>query len=1336
MRHPQHPNNTTDCDLYLAPSSIPNSGWGMYTSIPLSQNSIIQPVDLTIQVHDTGRHRKTQNRLNGQAQKRVPTWVMRQYYWDASVTHSTNEARSGSSIIPSYGMLANSHPGLVNLDNEGVLVQTWENMDRFNDPAVGSFTQWKNQSFIVNKDLPAGHELFADYGDGWFRQRTDMFGKIPLQKDYIKADRILKKFETLCDLKPTNTAEPAPSYCNGLWNTLYDMVSKYDIEQERELKDEDDDTTAEDDDNDDDTNVEINNSRLGNALPKTLKGAIQILHSDYGGTAFHLQPNVIRPPEWFQKEGLCLDHMEPLELKLTNSGQQQQHGAFAKRKLPKNTVVAPAPLVHMHKNHLQVLLMDANHVKKKSSNDNVVFWKGHQLLMNYCYGHVSSSILLFPYSPVTNFINHYNNDNHNERRRPNVGLRWSSYMSSPEWLSLTTDELLSQHDDHAGLMMEFVALRDIEQGDEIVLDYGDAWQNAWDRHVAEYEQKVAKDTSTTMNHPEEDYHEAAEYKAISWDRALPTYHELPSNVKTLCWLDMKEGTGIEVVDRKKRLYRFKQNKAKKRDSHFDAMECYIQDSFLTNYNNTYNDPEYTYTVVTSITQKKTRKTITNVPRDALDIIDREYSRHQHLRRAFRHEIQLPEEMVPVGWRDLDDEQQQKPYNKHTNNNNDCGLYLAPSLIPNSGLGMFTAKTIPPASRVYNGDVVIQVEDVQVNKRLRHWYHNNNTNDDDEPEWHLHDYYWQSSATMGEFDADSVHSIVPGLGMLANSHPGLVNVVMQPPVREDGNGIHRSLHPEAGSSSQYHDVHYKSLHNTIDAGSELFVEYGDAWFSGRTESFGLLPLSNDFDESQSWLVEYYEETIGKNWENNHSESQWKEYLQSSFQTREEGMRKDRQEQMEKEEAKNDTDEENDDEDDELEDTLKEDEEFETWLEDTKTRLKNALPSSWEDVQSYLEHGTASSSVPQNAVQSLDYLKENGICLDHIQPTVGVSTNIPRAHKGAVVVREIPEGETVSAAPVVPIRRHHLEIWDAKHYHSKQKAGTPWFLNSQQLLNYCYGHANSSLLLFPYSPVVNYINHHPTQANVELQWSSRYNKEELLRMTPDELMLKSSSSGLVLEIVATRDLQPGEEVFLNYGNDYETAWQNFQRQWKAPEGSEHYVSSIQLNTKDNAWLTPIRTVYEEAEEASGSTYPPNVMTVCTVPNLDGDLNKHPKVTVVTNDNKGKKNDNNKKKKRYQAKWFYETNMYSTLDRAHVCQVLSRYGGSVLDSVQPELQVYTVAIIDDETETEMVFTNVPRRAIQFYDAPYTTDATALRGTNATFRKEIGLPTNLVPEVWMDLV
>jgi len=47
-----------------------------------------------------------------------------------------------------------------------------------------------------------------------------------------------------------------------------------------------------------------------------------------------------------------------------------------------------------------------------------------------------------------------------------------------------------------------------------------------------------------------------------------------------------------------------------------------------------------------------------------------------------------------------------------------------------------------------------------------------------------------------------------------------------------------------------------------------------------------------------------------------------------------------------------------------------------------------------------------------------------------------------------------------------------------------------LTTQLIRNHMFGHPNSSVVLFPYSHHVSYINHHSTKFNVKLQWAKNF------------------------------------------------------------------------------------------------------------------------------------------------------------------------------------------------------------------------------------------------------
>jgi len=123
----------------------------------------------------------------------VKSWPLQNYYWEGRGIGVYNEASHVSSIVPGAGAVINCHAGLVNLfigkhsdDNAGY--------HRSKDAGVGAYSNRHNTSFITEKDVPAGMELFTDYGAGYFLGRESMYGMVPFKDDYKKAEKILQDF--------------------------------------------------------------------------------------------------------------------------------------------------------------------------------------------------------------------------------------------------------------------------------------------------------------------------------------------------------------------------------------------------------------------------------------------------------------------------------------------------------------------------------------------------------------------------------------------------------------------------------------------------------------------------------------------------------------------------------------------------------------------------------------------------------------------------------------------------------------------------------------------------------------------------------------------------------------------------------------------------------------------------------------------------------------------------------------------------------------------------------------------------------------------------------------
>jgi hypothetical protein len=347
------------------------------------------------------------------------------------------------------------------------------------------------------------------------------------------------------------------------------------------------------------------------------------------------------------------------------------------------------------------------------------------------------------------------------------------------------------------------------------------------------------------------------------------------------------------------------------------------------------------------------------------------------------------------------------------------------------------------------------------------------------------------------------------------------------------------------------------------------------------------------------------------------------------------------------------------------------------------------------------------------RSVDWLRQNAYCLDNLRP-LRRSRLHPQAGRSVIAARYMPKGSLVAPVPVLPIHRQALSL-------TRPKLDGSIVELQQLLLNYCIGHENSSLLLFPYGPMVNLINHggsgdETKLANVRLQWSQKQARDTLERPLPD-----LSLSPLLLELVSTRDIAPGEEIFIDYGRNWTAAWDEHVATWKSPPDSSKYAPSY---VHDDA----IRSLRIESELKT-LPYPENIFTSCfyrysdhknqsksprspssaTKPDQGGDV-------VVTVQWK-------------QTRGIFEL---SNLRPCHVLQREHRGGkeGTVFTvQIRNRPQLKPSEVIPKGSVH--IVNRVPRHAIRFSDKMYSTD----QHLESAFRHEINSFNDGYPAQWLDL-
>ena len=350
------------------------------------------------------------------------------------------------------------------------------------------------------------------------------------------------------------------------------------------------------------------------------------------------------------------------------------------------------------------------------------------------------------------------------------------------------------------------------------------------------------------------------------------------------------------------------------------------------------------------------------------------------------------------------------------------------------------------------------------------------------------------------------------------------------------------------------------------------------------------------------------------------------------------------------------------------------------------------------------------------RSVEWLRQNGMCLDNLRP--GIS-RLRHAGRGAFASRNLPNGTIVAPVPVVAIPNGRQALDMIRKRDSASNDGTI-VKTKQLLLNYCFGHPNSSLLLYPYGPMVNLINHASSKgaikANVRLQWSYTSSTgpalDEIQDMSLDDV--QAHNGGFLLELVALSDIRQGDEILLDYGREWSQAWHQHVQHWKPPDGALRYVPSY---VHDDVIKT-LRTERELKEHP----YPDNVFTSCFYRYTDNKQNTVDKHASLASSNKMTTTT---------VRWNMTRGIFE-LRNLRPCNVLKRdkdpKKGTMLYTVQIRNRNGLPA--EERISDVHIVTHVPRKAIRFSDKIYSSD----QHLEGAFRHEIGFAD--YPEQWLDLV
>ena len=516
---------------------------------------------------------------------------------------------------PGFGSAANSFIDLINVEELRPDNTVPSRLHRRTDPGVGAFSTYHNRQSVATTNIQAGEELFVDYGQSWFRDRK-WLGPIPLLGDLSRATKLVQRFKNLVERNPSligksntlnSNSKTGSLMFDDLWNTFV-QGSEW-----------------------------TGDSRVLGAYRHTPNEWDQLYHSNQSLKQIRINDGT-RTQEWLQEHGTCGDHIR----EGTSTIRQAGRGGFATRSLPQGSIVAALPLIHVSDRNMFEMY---NFPDFYNQTDDYTL-AGEQLLTNYCFGHTSSTLLLCPYGPLTSLINH-----HSDVSRINVRIQWSdSRKGNHDPTLLERPMEFFTNDKTAKLAMDLVALRDLVPGEELFLDYGSAWEEAWQLHIQQWNDR--RDEVKDSNY-------VSGYQLTTSPNRLRTVfeqlaHPYPENVVLQCnthffgAIDraLWQRTGIVNITDYHGLKWEPCDVLRVRggDSEEGNAESGSEDSL-----------RYTavYTIANGNGQDEARhEKLIDAPRQAFRFMDRPYTTDMFLPHAFRHPMMIPDDMFPEYWMNL------------------------------------------------------------------------------------------------------------------------------------------------------------------------------------------------------------------------------------------------------------------------------------------------------------------------------------------------------------------------------------------------------------------------------------------------------------------------------------------------------------------------------------------------------------------------------------------------------------------------------------------------------------------------------------------------------------
>mmetsp|Transcript_20107 Transcript_20107/g.27934 ORF Transcript_20107/g.27934 Transcript_20107/m.27934 type:complete len:296 (+) Transcript_20107:94-981(+) len=265
-----------------------------------------------------------------------------------------------------------------------------------------------------------------------------------------------------------------------------------------------------------------------------------------------------------------------------------------------------------------------------------------QLVMNYQYAHPDSSALFFPLTTALMV-------NHNSIRMPggaiaNAELKWSTWnKKSAYFLQRPLEDLKKEK--YSTMVFDVVATRDIRPDEEVFIDYGEEWENAWKKHVEEFPSKAPCRFQNPC------FQSSKSINRMNHDKFNPLYHQWSEQHFTVCRPVHEKESEDNIIVQKNDATEFAWD-------HVGFNLTVAGDIRTPCLITKVHEAEQAFDVVYFLRLESdgmihhVLRPVSHLEADSIKFVSKPYKSDLFWEGSFRHEIKIPDEIFPQHWKDL------------------------------------------------------------------------------------------------------------------------------------------------------------------------------------------------------------------------------------------------------------------------------------------------------------------------------------------------------------------------------------------------------------------------------------------------------------------------------------------------------------------------------------------------------------------------------------------------------------------------------------------------------------------------------------------------------------